>query len=213
MGIAESMKSLTSEILASCDVRVRALGDIIADTDKITADVHKTIKVFALNRKKASIEQAEALSDYAKDLEKNVKGLLKEFGKNRKAMSEEQSKTLSDFVKNLSRDVSSMLDGFGKNRSKTFKALMDKLAKEISDISSAVKNIVDNTQTLIGGYRSDMAKAKMAWQGMESILAKSRKGAVMPKIEAGEKVSTVEETIEKKGVKKVIKKKGKKAKR
>ena len=53
-------------------------------------------------------------------------------------------------------------------------------------------------------------KAKVAWQGMAASLAKSRKGGVMPRIEAGEKVTTVEEAIEKKGKKKAGKKRGRK---
>src|SRR3989338_7362108 len=79
MGIAESMKGLTEDILASYDVRVKALGDIVADTHKIVADARKTIKGFASDRKKMSAEQAEALANYAKDLVKNVEGMLKEF--------------------------------------------------------------------------------------------------------------------------------------
>lgn len=54
-----------------------------------------------------------------------------------------------------------------------------------------------------------MNRAKGEWQGMASALAKSRKGGVMPRIEAGEKVTTVEEAIKKPG-KKGGRRKGKK---
>ena len=66
---------------------------------------------------------------------------------------------------------------------------------------------------LLGEYGSDMAKAKAAWLGMAGSLARSRKGGVMPRIEAGEKVTTVEDAVEKKSKKKAGKKRGKKAKK
>jgi len=47
---------------------------------------------------------------------------------------------------------------------------------------------------------------------MSASLAKSRKGGVMPRIEAGEKVTTVEKAIEKKGKKKGGKKRGRRKK-
>ena len=54
-----------------------------------------------------------------------------------------------------------------------------------------------------------MVKAKGTWLGMASTLAKSKRKGVMPRIETGEKVATVEETV----AKRKGKKKGRKAKR
>ena len=197
MGIAESMKSLTSDILGSYDVRVKALGDIVADTHKIVADARKTIKGFASDRKKMSAEQAEALGNYAADLAKNVSGLLKEFGKSRKHMSEAQAKSLTDFVKDLTKKTGSMLNGFSKDRKEMSEELKDKLSKDVKGIQSAVKNIVNNAQALIGEYRSDIVKARHAWQGMAASLGKFRETGLMAKIEAGEKVAPAEETKKK----------------
>ena len=67
-----------------------------------------------------------------------------------------------------------------------------------------------DTRKLMGEYGSDIAKAKSAWQGMASSLARSRNGGVMPKIEAGEKVATVAGSVEKKSKKKAGKKRGRK---
>ena len=47
MGIADSMKGITENIIASYDVRVKALGDLVAGT-------RKTLKGFAEERKKMS---------------------------------------------------------------------------------------------------------------------------------------------------------------
>ena len=204
MGIAESMKSLTEDILISYDTRVKALGGIVADTHKIVADARKTVKGFATDRKKMSVEQAEVLGNYGKDLAENISNLLKEFGKNRKHMSEAQAKSLTDFVKDLTKKTGSMLNGFGKDRKEMSEDLKDKLTKEVKGIEIAVKNIVGDAQSLITGYRSDMTKARRTWQGMAASVGKSR--------ETGEKITLapVEETKKKGKSKKRGRKKGKK---
>jgi len=217
MGIAESMKGLTEDILASYDVRVKALGDIVADTHKIVADARKTIKGFALDRKTMAAVQAEGLANYANDLAKNVDGLLKEFGKNRKHMSEAQAKSLTDFVtgitdfvNDLTKKTGSMLNGFSKDRKEMSKELKDTLTKDVKRIQAAVKNIVNDAQALIGEYRADMVKARRTWQGMTVSLGKSRETGVMAKIKAEEKVAPAEETKKKGRGKKRGRKKGRK---
>lgn len=179
MGIAESMKSLAENIYASFDARVKAVDDLVADT-------HVLLKGFASDRRKMGSEQAESLKNFVKDLAKNVDDTLKGFKKNRKQMSERQTKNLVEFVKNLTKDMGSMIKGFNKDRKEMSDEVKDKLTKEVKGIQTAVKDIVNNAQKLIGEYRSDMGKARHIWQGMASTLAKSREEGVMPEIEAGE---------------------------
>jgi gas vesicle protein len=210
MGIAESMKGLTEDILASYDVRVKALGDIVADTHKIVADARKTMKCFTSDRKKMSTEQAEALGDYMKDLTNNVADLIKGFAKNHRQMSEEQAKNLAEFVKNIAKEVSSKLKDFQKQRQETSEKLKDRLNKEIKDIRNWVKDTVNNTQALVTEYRSDMTKARHAWQGMTASLGKFRETGVMAKIKAGGMVAPAEETKKKGRGKKRGRKKGRK---
>lgn len=198
MAIAEAMKSLTEGILASHDARVAALSDLVAATHKLVADARKTIKGFASDRKNMSAELAEALSNFAKDLTKNVGDLLKLFAKNHQHMSEEQRKNLGEFVKTLTKDISTLLNGFNKGRKDMSEELKRKLNKEVRDIRGAVKGIVSSAQALISGYRIDFGKARRAWQGMASAMAKAREEGIMPKIEAGESVTTVEEEVKKK---------------
>ena len=168
MGIGDSMKVLTDDIVASYDERVKALKDIVTDT-------HKTVKGFAQDRKEMSGRQAEDLSKFVKDLAKNVENMLKGFKKNHQDMSEEQAKSLVDLVKNLTKDVGLLLDTFNKQRKETSEELKKKLTKEIKDIQSSV-------QILIGEYASDMAKARRAWHGMASALAKAKEEGVMSQI-------------------------------
>jgi len=197
MGIATDMKNLGEEIIASYDMRVKAVGELVTDT-------HKTLKGFAADRKKMGEQQAKDLADFVNRLSKNVQGFLKEFQKNHQQMSKEQAKNLSDFVKNLVKDIGSMLSSFEKDRSQMSRELKDKLAKEIKDIQTQVEKILNDADKLIGEYSSDMAEAKKAWKNMSAALAKARKGGVMPRIEAKEKVTTVAQAIGK-GKKKAVK--------
>ena len=50
MGIANSMKNLTENIIASYDLRVKAVGEIVANTEEL-------LEKFASDRKEMSEEQ------------------------------------------------------------------------------------------------------------------------------------------------------------
>ncbi len=180
MGIADSMKGITENIIASYDVRVKALGDLGADT-------RKTLKGFAEERKKMSEEQAKNLADFMDGLSKSVEDMLKGFQREHKNMSDGQAKSLADFVKNLNKDVGSMLKGFQTDRGKMSKELKKDLDKYVADIVSGVKK-------LLGEYSSDMKKAREAWKGLAATMEKKR--GVKPLVEAEVKVRPVEEVIE-----------------
>lgn len=217
MTIAEDMKKLTENIMTSHDVRVKALGTLVTDT-------HKTLKGFERDRKKMAVEQAKDLADFVKGLAKNVEDMLKMFERDHKQMSKEQAKGLSDFVVNLTEEIGSMLDSFQKSRNEMSEELKDRLAKEVKEIETHVANklkefnkdhadmseelkkdlakyvegIVKETQKLLKEYSSDMAQAKKAWNGMSATMAKARRaGFIMPKIDAGEKVTTVKQATRK----------------
>ena len=190
MAIAEDMKKLTENIIFSNDVRVKALGDLVADT-------HKTLNGFSTDRKKMAVEQAKDLAGFVNGLSKKVQIFLGEFQKSHKQMSKEQAKSLSDFVKNLASDIGSMLSGFEKDRSKMSKELKNKLAKEVKDIQTQVERILDDADNLMGEYSADMAGAKKAWQSISATMAKSRKVGFMPGIDDGKKVTTVKQATRK----------------
>ena len=72
MGIATDMTKLGEEIIASYDMRVRAVGELVKDT-------HTTLKGFERDRTKMAAEQAKALDNFVKSLTKDVDGMLKKF--------------------------------------------------------------------------------------------------------------------------------------
>jgi len=217
MTIAEDMKKLTENIIIFNDVRLKAVGELVADT-------HKTLNGFSTDRKKMAAEQARDLAGFVKGLVKNVEDMLGGFAKNHKQMSKEQAKNLADFVNSLTKDVGSMLSGFEKARGEMSEELKDRLAKEVkeietyvakklkefntahADMSEALKKelngyvmgIVKETRGFLKEIGSDMSQARKAWQGMSATLARSRKaGFPMPKIAAGKKTTTVRQATHK----------------
>ena len=188
MTIAEDMKKLTENIIASSDVRLKAVGGIVADTNDLLGG-------FARDRGKMAKEQARDLAGFVSGLSKDVQSSLKnaqdmlnEFHKSNSQMGREQAKSLSDFVQNLAGDVGSMLSGFEKERSNMSKELRDNLAKGVKDIQSQVESILGEADKLVGGFNADMARAKKSWSDMSAAIARARKSGF---VKAGEKVSTV----------------------
>ena len=205
MRIADRMKDITENIVASYDVRVKALKDLVNNT-------HKTINGFAADRKEMGAEQAKNLADFISGLENSVGSMLKGFQASHKEMSAEQAARLGAFVRSIAKDIAAQLKGFRADREKMSEELKASLAKYIRDIASDVKKLLGDTRKLMGEYGSDSAKAKSTWLGMSASLARSRKGGMMPRIEVGEKIATVTESMEKKSKKKAGKKGKKKSK-
>lgn len=195
MAIAEDMKKLAENIIASHDVRVRTLSNLASDT-------HRTVEGFAVDRKKMAAKQAKELAGFTSGLSKDVQGLLKnaqdmvrEFYKSNMQMGKEQAKRLADFVNDLTNNVGSMMDGFHKSHGEMSKHLRSRLAKEIKGIQTEVENILNDADRLIGEYSEDMTRAKKAWQSMSAVLAKAREAGIMPDIKTGEKVTTVKKAV------------------
>ena len=194
MAIAEDMKKLTENIIISNDVRLKAVGGLVADT-------HETLNRFSMDRKKMAAQQSKNLAGFVNGLSKDVQGMLKSarnmvqrFHKEKMQMSREKAKNLADFVNNLVTDVGSMLDSIQKDHKHMSKEMKAKLTREIKDIQAEVEIILNDADELIGEFGAGMAQAKKAWENMSAALARARKaGFVMPKIDAGEKVRTVKQ--------------------
>jgi hypothetical protein len=229
MEIANSMRGITENIVASYNARVEALGDLVFDT-------HKTLRGFISARKKMAREQAEGLANFAKDLSKSVEDMLKRFRENHKQMSEEQARGLTDFIKNLIKDVGSILNGFHKDRGKMSKELKGRLSKEVKEVEAYVQGkleefkeshtemsekqkatlarfvsgMANEVKKVLTRYRADMVdcrkdinKASSTWKGMAASLARAKKGnPAKLKVGFGGMATKVEGATEKKGKRK-----------
>ena len=107
MGIADSMKSIAEDIIASYDARVKAHGDLVAAT-------RKTLKSFAQDRKKMAEE---------------LKKRLKEFAEAHTEMSEALKKELAKYVAGIVSETKKLLSGFAAEREKMAANWQDLTAK------------------------------------------------------------------------------------
>jgi len=149
MGIADDVKNLGEDIVASYNARVKAIGAIVNDT-------RKTLKGFHAEHQEMSAKQAKDLTDFVNDLAKKVAAMLKGFKSSHKEMTETLKKNLSDFVKDLAKDVGAMMGAITKAhkemadnlkeslekgetaRLKDFKAMMGNIQKGNKDIENYV---------------------------------------------------------------------------
>ncbi len=171
MTVAENMQKLAGDIIVSSDIRLKAVGDMVADTQK-------TLDGFSRDRKKMAARQAKDLTDFTGGLSKNVQGMLRNarkmldrFKKDNTKISEQQAKSLADFVGGLVTDVGSTVGGFQKEQERMSSDTRKKLSKEIEDIRAEVHNILDNADKLMHDYKADMAQARNAWRKVSAALA------------------------------------------
>ena len=184
MAIAEDMKKLTENIIISNDVRVKALGDLVADT-------HETLKGFSMDRKKMGVQQAKNLADFVNSLTKDVGSMLSGFEKDRGKMSKELKDKLAKEVKEIETFVANKLKEFNKDH-------VDMSEELKKDLAKYVEGIVKETRGFLKECGSNMAQARKAWQSMSATMAKARSaGFPMHGIHAGERVRTVKQATHK----------------
>ena len=206
MKIAESMKDTTRDIMASYNQRVKAVGGIVDGT-------RSTLNRFGRDRRKMSADQSKALTEFTGELSSTVGALMGKISHDHATMSKEQKAELakgeterlktfkgmmSDIqkgIKDIEADVASKLKEFTD-------AHADMSVELKKDLAKYVKDMVASVASMIGEYRADMKHTHAAWSSMAKTMAKARNKGILPTIETGGDVSSVEEAVEKKAKKK-----------
>ena len=229
MAIADDMKKMTENIIFSNDVRLKAVGGLVADTHQMLKGFHTEHKEMsaALRAELAKGEQNRLkdfktmMSDIEKtlaDLTKGVSNMIKGFQKDHKTMADEleagleqgETQRLKDFQKMMSDIQKGIkeIETFVANKLKEFNKEHADMSEELKkDLAKYVEGIVKETRMFLKECGSDMAQARKAWQGMSATMAKARKAGF--KIDAGEKVATVKQATRKAQGKKKTAAKGK----
>jgi uncharacterized protein YukE len=220
MAIATDLKNLGEEIIASYDMRIKAVGGLVKDTHQMLKGFHTEHKEMsaALRAELAKGEQGRLkdfkamMSDIEKtlaDLTKNVSNMIKGFQKDHKAMADEleagleqgETQRLKDFQKMMSDIQKGIkeIETFVANKLKEFNKAHADMSEELKkDLAKYVEGIVKETRGFLKECGSDMSQARKAWQGMSATMAKARKaGFPMPGIDAGKRVSTVKQATHK----------------
>ena len=151
MGIADEMKILTEDIVASYGLREKTIRDIEKDTHdmlkgfqsehkKMAADLRKTLTEGEADRIKETGSMMNQIRGEQKDRNKAVAELLDKFAKDHEAMATELRKTLTEGEADRIKETGSMMNQFqaedkdriaeGKDRNKAVAELLDKFAKD-----------------------------------------------------------------------------------
>ncbi|MCX5798143.1 MAG: hypothetical protein NTU90_01025 [Proteobacteria bacterium] len=192
MGIVDDIKTLGEEIVASYDVRVKALGELSADT-------RKTLKGFAGDRKKMASEQAESLGNFTKDLAENVDDMLKGFRREHKDMADNLKEGLEKGETERLKDFKNMMGGirknikdietYVKNKLKEFDDAHADMSEELKkELAKYVAGIVSETKKLLGGFANEREEMAGNWQHLVATMAKKRGGKTEVPVVSGKKV-------------------------
>lgn len=205
MGIVDSMKAMTEDIVASHDLRVKAVGDLVVDTRGM-------LKEFAQDHKEMSEEQAKNLADFVVELSKDVSNMIKSFQNEHKEMGSalkeslkqseaDRLKNFKDMMGNIQKCIED-IETYVANKLKEFSDAHADMGERLKkDLDKYVAGIVSETKRLLKGFQADRKEVskelqQMAahWQALTATMAKKR--GVKPKVEAKVKARPVEEAIE-----------------
>jgi Sec-independent protein translocase protein TatA len=202
MGIADDVKNLGEDIVASYNARVKAIGTIVNETRTLANNTHGMLKRFHAGHQEMSAKQAKDLADFMVDLTKNVGSLIKEFQKEHKNMAVSLKSSLA---KNR-RDI----ETYVKNKLQEFSAAQAEMSDELKkDLAKYVADIVNGTRELLGAFHDERERMGAHWQAMAATMAQKR-GIKPVEAEAGADVKTVEKAVEKPKKRKPVRKPAKK---
>jgi len=197
MGIATDIKQLGEDIIASYDMRVKAIGELARDTHKMLKGFQSEHKEMAENLRE-SLEQGETerlkafkplmaeIQKGIKEIETYVKNKLKEFSDTHAEMSGKLKNDLAKYVADMFKETKRLMQG----------------------IEARQKARNEEVANLLETFKADREKMAANWQALTATMAKRRGGKAA--VSVGAEVKTVEEVVAKKGKgKKRGRKKGK----
>jgi hypothetical protein len=201
MGTADDMKKLGEDIVASYDMRIKALEELVKDT-------HKMLKGFEREHKERADEHKEKAANLRTDLAKGednrikifnammaetqkaiegieveVKKKLKEFSSAHTAMSKEQKKELAQYVHGMVKATEDLMSDI-QQRIKDIRKRQKERKAEVVDLKAEAVDLLE-------GFKAESEKMAANWQALTATMAKRRKGhPAPPKFEARKKVTT-----------------------
>ena len=191
MNLADGMRNITENIIASHQVRVRALGNLVKE-------VSETIRSNAADRKAMSEEQSAELARFAHDLASRVQKELELMCKDRTLSAKNLKSRLQKEARDLRNLIKKTLSDYAKDHAEMGEAQRRNLHGYVNGIVKAVGDLTTVTHGMMSGYRSDIRKAGNIWGSMTNTIAKAGgKKAALPVIRAKEVIGTVKQAVRK----------------
>ncbi|MCL5771866.1 MAG: hypothetical protein M1479_06295 [Actinobacteria bacterium] len=226
MGIADDIKILSEDIIASYNLRVKTIGELKKDTHDMLKGFQSEHKKMATDLRK-NLEQGETdrLKDFNSmmgDIKKFVVDMIEETGslmnqfrteqKNRSAEQKNRSKAVAELLEKFAKDHKAMADELKKTlaegeavRLEDFKTLMDGIQKYVDDVVKETKRLIGEIQARQDERNKEVLdllqefkteREKMAANWQSLTAEMAKKRGIKPKVEAEVKVRPVEEAIE-----------------
>ena len=208
MGIADDMKILTEDIVASYGLRVKTIRELEKDTHdmlkgfqsehrELEKDTNDMLKGFQSEHKKMADELRKTLAE-------ENSGLMNQFqaeDKDRIAEREDRNKVVAELLDKFAKDHEAMADELRKTLAEENSGLMNQFQAEGKDRISEREDRNKVVLDLLQGFKTEREKMAASWQALTAAMAK--KSSIKPKVTAEGKVRSVKEAKEVKEVKEV----------
>jgi hypothetical protein len=189
MGIANDVKNLNEDMVASYDARIHTIGTIVKETQTLAKHTHTMLKGFNSEHKERSVEQAAILNDFMADLTKNVGAMIEGFQKDRKNIET----ALKSSLKKSTKDIETCV----KNKLRDFSGAHAEMSVELKkDLAKYVADVVSGTQELLRAFHEEREQMVDHWQAMAAVMARKR-GFDPVEVKARSGAKTGKETVEK----------------
>jgi uncharacterized protein YukE len=189
VGIADDVKNLADDIVASYNARIKAIEAIAKETRVLANNTHGMLKRFHAEHQGMSAGQAKALAGFTADMTKNVAGMLKGFS----AEHEDMAAALKSNLKKNTKDI----ETYVKNKLREFSGSHAEMSAELKkDLEKYVADIVKGTRELLDGFHDEREQMAAGWQAMAAVMAKKKGVAPVGRV-AGAEAKTVEKAVEK----------------
>lgn len=168
MPIAQDVKNLAGDIIASYDARIAAVGNIVSETGNL-------LKRFDREHKNMSQDLRRNLAKGEDDRLKEFRAMLNGIQKRVKEIESETGRLLKQFqkeLKDMSAALKEMLAASEDTRLKDFKVMLTGIQKRIKEMEGEVKRYLADVS-------KDMSEASEAWQEMAAAMAKTRHGVAV----------------------------------
>jgi hypothetical protein len=189
MGIANDIKNLNEDIVASYDARIHTIGTIVKENQALAKNTHTMLKGFSSEHKERSVEQAGVLDDFMADLTKNVGVMIEGFQEDHKKMET----ALKASLKKSTKDI----ETYVRNKLKDFSDVHAGMSIELKkDLAKYVADVVSGTQELLTAFHEEREQMVDHWQAMSAVMAKKR-GFDPVEVNARSEAKTGKEKVEK----------------
>jgi len=224
MSIANDLKVLGEDIVASYDTRVKAIGGLVRDTHGILKDARDMIQGFHVEnmemaaKLKADLAKGEKdrlgdfkammanIQDFVSGVVKEVSSMIKRFQTEHKAMSSElkadlakgeddRTKAFKSMMANIQKEIKAV-ETYVAGKLKEFNAAHADMSEELKkELARYVAGVVSETRKMLGGFADERENMAANWQGLINTMAKKRGGKAV--VSAAEQVMTVEKALAK----------------